>query len=176
NILVTDDGHCVLADFGLASVSGTQSLATSSVGSKGSVRWLCPEVLLPTLASQKKPHPSRDIYAYGCTALEIYTNLPPFHSYYHDAMILADLIAGKRPERPTQEEAPCLTDNVWQLIKQCWRQDASMRPQAREVVNKIINLIQGRFPDQITQDCGLVTKQAPQTSTRQTKTSRTSCE
>ncbi|KAJ7575854.1 kinase-like domain-containing protein, partial [Mycena floridula] len=70
NILVRDDGHCVLADFGLASVSGTQSLATSSVGSKGSVRWLCPEVL-PTLASQQKPHPSRDIYTYGCTALEV---------------------------------------------------------------------------------------------------------
>ncbi|KAJ7575964.1 kinase-like domain-containing protein [Mycena floridula] len=173
NIMVTNDGHCVLADFGLASVSETQSFATSSVGLKGSVRWLCPEVLLPT-ASQQKPHPSRDIYAYGCTALEIYTKRPPFHSYYHDAMIFTDLIAGKRPERPTQEEAPCLTNNVWQLIEQCWRQDASTRPQAREIASELINLIQRRFADEMAQDGGLVRKQASssQTPVRQHKTTR----
>ncbi|KAJ7575892.1 kinase-like domain-containing protein, partial [Mycena floridula] len=171
NILVTDDGHCVLADFGLASVSETQSLTTSSVGLTGSVRWLSPEVLSPT-ASQRKPHPSRDIYAYGCTALEIYTKLPPFHSYYHDITIFSEVISGKRPDRPTQEEAPCLTDNVWQLIEQCWRQDASMRPQAREVVNETINLIQGRFADQMAQDCGTVRNQASslQMPVRQCKT------
>ncbi|KAJ7575874.1 hypothetical protein C8J56DRAFT_1171771 [Mycena floridula] len=148
NILVTNDGHCVLADFGLASVSETQSFATSSVRSKGSVRWLSPEVLLPT-AIQRKPHPSRDIYAYGCTALEIYTKLPPFHLYTHDAMILIDLIAGKGPERPTQEEAPSLTDDVWQLIQRCWTHQTSDRPQAREVVEELMKLTRLRISDQM---------------------------
>ncbi|KAJ7572440.1 kinase-like domain-containing protein [Mycena floridula] len=164
---IADDGHCVLADFGLASVSETQSLATSSAGLKGSVRWLSPEVLVP-IASQRKPRPSRDIYAYGCTVLEIHTKLPPFHSYYHDVAIFSEVISGKRPPRPTLEEAPSLTDDVWHLIERCWTQEASDRPQAREVINNIINL---RFANQMSEDSELAVEQAPQTSVRQTKTS-----
>ena len=79
-----DDLRCCLADFGLASISESFSSATTgSVRTRGSIRWMAPEVLGSTTsdyddltsgderecASVDKS--SRDVYAFGCTVLEV---------------------------------------------------------------------------------------------------------
>ncbi|KAF9068879.1 kinase-like domain-containing protein [Rhodocollybia butyracea] len=73
NILVTDDFRCCLADFGLSVIS-TESqawtIATSNSLLKGAIHWLAPEYISPN-ASPKVPHTSRDIYAFGCTIVEV---------------------------------------------------------------------------------------------------------
>ena len=35
-----------------------------------------------------------------------------------------------RPERPELEDAPGLTNEIWNLAEQCWRKDAKERPDA----------------------------------------------
>ncbi|KAG8931427.1 hypothetical protein FRC01_001320 [Tulasnella sp. 417] len=72
NILINDSLQAVLGDFGLASLmqeSDTSSGLTTSRTPKGSLRYMSPELHLeedarPTLAS--------DVWAWGCTAFEIY--------------------------------------------------------------------------------------------------------
>ena len=77
NILVDDSLHCRLADFGLAAMTNESEqvfTSTTTGGVKGSFRWLAPELYqtgdtgLRLTGSSKS---SRDMYAYGCTALEV---------------------------------------------------------------------------------------------------------
>ncbi|KAJ7599215.1 hypothetical protein C8J56DRAFT_771156, partial [Mycena floridula] len=58
NILMHNDCHCCLMDFRLAFVVFHNDFK----GNRGSTSWFAPEYLSdqPT-----RPHPSRDVYAYG---------------------------------------------------------------------------------------------------------------
>ncbi|KAK7060776.1 hypothetical protein VNI00_000508 [Paramarasmius palmivorus] len=158
NILITDDFRCCLADFGLAIAVETQ-IMSSSGGLKGSFRWLSPELLpagaeLPT-PGHKRNKPSRDIYAFGCTILEvcnfllkrdtsvhlrfkIITGRPPFADLAEGAVLLK-VVQGERPGRPGSGWCP---DSIWDLIEQCWEHDPRRRPHIREINEHLDSMIQ----------------------------------
>ncbi|KAK0201588.1 kinase-like domain-containing protein [Desarmillaria ectypa] len=71
NILVMDDLRCCLADFGLSLFEESQALGNFS-SNRGSIRWLAPEYMDPNLFGGSYIT-ARDIYAHGCTAVEIFT-------------------------------------------------------------------------------------------------------
>lgn len=75
NILVTIDGRCCLADFGLALVTSesvTQVWSITSSGTtKGALRWMAPEYLESDGLAPTPIHSSRDVYAFGCTVVEV---------------------------------------------------------------------------------------------------------
>ncbi|KAK0468944.1 kinase-like domain-containing protein, partial [Armillaria novae-zelandiae] len=100
NILVTGDFHCCLADFGLAQAVMTRR--TESCDSKsGTVRWLAPELLQLDAPSHWHYMPSRDIYAFGCTVVEIFTGRVPFSDIIQEMSVaLAVLHHDRRPTRP----------------------------------------------------------------------------
>ena len=67
-MLVTDEGVCCLADFGLSSIFDSQRM-DKSPGLQGSVCWLAPELIQsgrPSVHSAK----AGDIYALACTIYE----------------------------------------------------------------------------------------------------------
>ncbi|KAE9387929.1 kinase-like protein [Gymnopus androsaceus JB14] len=80
NILVTNDLCCCLADFGLTLIisdSQTLSNATTSAMTKGTTRWMAPELIIPNNSAGKAPNnTSRDVYAFGCTVLEVTLSFP----------------------------------------------------------------------------------------------------
>ncbi|KAJ7598718.1 hypothetical protein C8J56DRAFT_172549 [Mycena floridula] len=130
NVLVQDNLRCCLADFGLSSMAASLSLRASSTGdSKGSIRWLAPEFFVSSGDRNHLKSTSRDIYAFACTILEVYTGHHPFLEHKIDPPVIHDVLAGQRPPRP-----PELNDDLWTLTQACWQQDPDRRPSARKVM------------------------------------------
>ncbi|KAJ3930576.1 MAG: kinase-like domain-containing protein, partial [Lentinula lateritia] len=130
NILVTEDFHCCLADFGLALVtadSRSWSTATTSTGMKGAIRWMAPELIIQGPVEEHPHHTSRDIYAFGCTVVEILTLKVPFHDQRTDAAVIYSLMQGERPARPQDVWCP---DTIWDLTTRCWTKNPALRPYA----------------------------------------------
>ncbi|KAK0471234.1 kinase-like domain-containing protein [Armillaria novae-zelandiae] len=138
NILVTGDFHCCLADFGLAHAVMTRR--TESCDSKsGTVRWLAPELLQLDAPSHWHYMPSRDIYAFGCTVVEIFTGRVPFSDIIQEMSVaLAVLHHDRRPTRPSYDELPY--DSLWSSIEVCWSKDIHKRPSSSSLVEMLNNL------------------------------------
>ncbi|KAJ7697232.1 kinase-like domain-containing protein [Mycena rosella] len=110
NILVDDDGHACLTDFGLTVLS--DATTTQTPNGAGSVAWMAPEMLNPTAFGL--PNPARtaasDIYAFGCVCLELFTGFPPFHqAILYDASVILQVIEGIRPSRPAGTLSPTIS-------------------------------------------------------------------
>ncbi|KAF9064951.1 kinase-like domain-containing protein [Rhodocollybia butyracea] len=138
NILITDDLRCCLTDFGLALITANSQswTATTTSSMKGAIRWMAPELFnhsdsVPAVLD----HPSRDIYAFGCTIIEILTLQYPFHDHKTDYAVLTSLMSGKRPQRPQNNWC---NDILWYLTTSCWKQDHSARPNAYEVYGLLL--------------------------------------
>ncbi|KAK0190045.1 kinase-like domain-containing protein [Armillaria mellea] len=135
NILVKDDLRCCLADFGLSLFAESQALDSTSRTKKGSVRWLAPEYIDPNVAIDRAYITARDIYAYGCTVVEIFTGEPPFNDIKNEAAVILALIAGKRPLRPRQ----LLQDSLWSLVMVCLTSSPSQRPNAGRISKVLVS-------------------------------------
>ncbi|KAF8486691.1 kinase-like domain-containing protein, partial [Gautieria morchelliformis] len=70
NILITDSGSAVLADFGLSKISHQET--TMALQGAGSPRWMAPELILTT-DTETGPVKSlkSDVYAFGHAMLEV---------------------------------------------------------------------------------------------------------
>lgn len=79
NILVDEDWHACLADFGLAvfAPSTTASTGTTSSQHGGSVRWMAPEMDDPQsfgLDTFRRTFAS-DVFAFACVCIEVWRTL-----------------------------------------------------------------------------------------------------
>ncbi|KAE9393764.1 kinase-like protein [Gymnopus androsaceus JB14] len=136
NILVNDELKCCLADFGLSVVAAESEAWTISSstanGIRGAVRWLAPEYLDPEESVQSQT--SRDVYAFGCTIVEIISQKIPFHDSRNDYAIMNRVIMGRRPDRP---ESIWCTDRLWSLTGKCWAHNPDDRPSVDEIHAKL---------------------------------------
>ena len=82
NILIDDDGHAVLTDFGLSKVieelTGPTGNTTSMLG--GTIRWQAPELIFDEHEEDEEgdsrksgpfPSLSSDVWSFACTAYEV---------------------------------------------------------------------------------------------------------
>ncbi|KAK0222061.1 kinase-like domain-containing protein [Armillaria fumosa] len=128
NVLVMDDLRCCLADFGLSLFSDSQAFDSSSGRNKGSTRWLAPEYMDSKLFNQLY-FTARDVYAYGCTVIEIFTGKPPFSDIKMDAGVISEVLIKKsRPPRPSSNIFP--DNGLWELVMACLSFISSQRPDA----------------------------------------------
>jgi serine/threonine protein kinase len=72
NILVDNDHHPRLADFGLGSIAESTAGSHTSKGG-GSIRWMAPE-LLRAEGDFQRTLPT-DVYSYGCVCVEVRHNM-----------------------------------------------------------------------------------------------------
>ncbi|KAJ7854911.1 kinase-like domain-containing protein, partial [Mycena leptocephala] len=129
NILVDDDGHACLIEFGLTVLSD-ETISQTNHG----VRWMAPETLDPTLTDLART-PAGDIYAFACVCLELYTGYPPFHAL-HDAAVMFQVVGGMRPGRPARDVIP---DHIWNIMEQCWAHNSADRPTILGIVLELDN-------------------------------------
>ncbi|KZT22871.1 kinase-like protein, partial [Neolentinus lepideus HHB14362 ss-1] len=121
NILIDDEGHARLADFGLSVLAEATRGAYSSSTPSGSTRWQSPELLDFDLPKFRKTTYS-DVWAFGCVCLEICTGRMPFPQIppNREVMVAVHILSGARPVRPDDEDVIGLTDNLWHLMQKCW--------------------------------------------------------
>jgi serine/threonine protein kinase len=110
-----------LADFGAARLVSDAATATAPRGPRGTPAWMAPEVARGGAAT-----PASDVWALGCTALELLTGRRPW-SELGGATEVGELLllvgfGGTRPAIPA-----CLSDACLDFLDRCLRRDAAQR-------------------------------------------------
>ncbi|KAI6147326.1 kinase-like domain-containing protein [Pisolithus tinctorius] len=100
--------------------------------SKDGLRWLSPE----QIDSFGKVTREADVWAFGMTALELFTRKPPYHDIPDTRNVIARILDGP-PARPT-DQSTCsrLTDEWWEIFSLCWK-DESSRSAISDIASKI---------------------------------------
>ncbi|KAG9035867.1 hypothetical protein FS837_001805 [Tulasnella sp. UAMH 9824] len=147
NVLVKENVDAVLCDFGLSSfiyepeiVSGL----TTSKSIKGATRYMSPELV----RDESKHTLQSDVWAWGCTTLEIVTGTIPYSNRASDLTVLMDILANA-PPGPIDTLSDLLLDSdadpassktvssLRSIILQCWDVNPTNRPSSSGILQKI---------------------------------------
>jgi len=72
---------------------------------------------------------------------QIFTNETPLGELAFSQFIELVVEQNVRPERPDDEDAPQLSDALWELVEKCWVKDPKSRPTANAVCNTLSDLL-----------------------------------
>ncbi|CAE6388600.1 unnamed protein product [Rhizoctonia solani] len=142
NILVSDDGHVQLTDFGSAILLRPQALCFTKTNVKGTLRFMAPEILSGV---SNQGSVQADIYA---TGMQILSGELPYANK-NDFQVWASVVNEKSlPDQPdfhkylgvrTQDDV----NMVWNLLKRCWNSNPKDRPTAAEIKDVLMDIEQG---------------------------------
>ena len=134
NILLTVDGVCKLADFGAATLSSTDRIHTSLIGTPN---WMPPEVI-----KQEGHTESADIWSLGCTVLEMLTGKVPWSSV--GGMQVLFFITSDTPIVPKVVEATAdldLDSQALDFLISCLQRNPSSRPNVGSLLDHSWNYL-----------------------------------
>ncbi|KAG6333945.1 hypothetical protein ID866_5142 [Astraeus odoratus] len=133
NVMVGEDGHALLSDYGLTSLIESSFDMTAATPIHPTVRWMAPE----QIDNNGKVTTQGDVWALGMTALELFTRQPPY-SAIHDMRGIITRILQEPPDRPS-DESTCsrMTDQWWEICTLCWTRDESLRPSISAILKGI---------------------------------------
>ncbi|QRW06932.1 hypothetical protein RhiLY_05931 [Ceratobasidium sp. AG-Ba] len=133
NVLVSQDGVPLLADFGTATLQKyTLKFTSTSTKSNISYRWAAPELFQEETCSA-----SADVYALGMTILEAITGEIPWAGKPDHAVMFSATLKKDHSTRP-EEHIPTSSEQgetLWSLLRQCWQFEPEKRPSAHQVKN-----------------------------------------
>ncbi len=119
NILITEDGHVRLADFGIASLRG------GGGGEPEGLVWGTPEYMCPEQASGRTSDGRCDLYSLGVVLIEALTGEPPRADEEPQAALVR-MRAGARPASDPSQVAP--PTPLERVLAQCVERDPDLRP------------------------------------------------
>ena len=154
NIIIRDSGpghpEVLVADFGSACLLATPAGMPDEGEERGTPSFMAPELLLPTKFGLEKMAPSKeaDVYAFGVTMYQVLTGKRPFRPV-RKAGIIRAVISGERPTKPENAEEIGMTDSLWNLLRDCWKEDRKTRPNIHHVVDGIDAIVYPPTPSPI---------------------------
>lgn len=140
NVLVSSDHRALLTDFGLTTLNDYTFIIICTFGG-GSLPWMSPELLEESPLST-----ASDVWAFGMTALELFTREIPFR-LNNVGRVLGSILRRKLPPRPNEESTQFrLTDAWWKICTSCWRSDPSSRPTMKDLLEEVEAAVICEFP------------------------------
>ncbi|XP_030449868.1 probable LRR receptor-like serine/threonine-protein kinase At3g47570 [Syzygium oleosum] len=105
NVLLDDDMHALVSDFGLAKflMARASQAESSSIGLRGTIGYVAPEYGLTREVSTQG-----DVYSYGILLLELFTGKRPTESMFASNFKLHDFVEMALPDRPMKVIDPSL--------------------------------------------------------------------
>ena len=96
---------------------------------------MSPELLDPDRFGFRNSRPTKesDCYALGMVILEVLTSQAPFPRYT-GFVVMRKVVDGERPERPRGPKAVWFTDDLWEMLEQCWSSQPNLRPSVELVL------------------------------------------
>ena len=132
NILIDQDGHARLADFGLSTIMSDPSyqLFSSTETGGGTQRWMSPELIRPQRfgLSNSRPTISSDCYALGMVTYEVISGNQPFSGHVGPTVLMM-VLDGERPPRDAD-----FPDILWDILQRCWMAQPGDRPSIKQVL------------------------------------------
>ncbi|KIO27224.1 hypothetical protein M407DRAFT_73464 [Tulasnella calospora MUT 4182] len=121
NLLISDNGHVLLCDFGLAKPTHAQT--STALKGAGTLRWQSPE-----LWNNEPRSFGSDVYAFAMTIVEMMTGKHPYHETKNSALITVRIVGGSTPEpKPAPRDWP---NGLLDLVRKCWVVEPKDRPDA----------------------------------------------
>ncbi|XP_059664122.1 serine/threonine-protein kinase STY8-like [Cornus florida] len=139
NIFLDDAMHVRVADFGHARFLCDGEMAlTGETGKDRTYVYMAPEVMRCEPYSEKC-----DVYSFGIILNELITGEYPYiETDFGPAKIAMEVVEGRlRPRLPEDENH--LLEDLIDLIKHSWDEDADMRPSFEMITLKLRNIQQG---------------------------------
>jgi len=153
NILINEHRRACIADFGLTTVTGVVTHATTgfsrasvisndtlmSFTGGGTSRWMSPELLFPEKfgmpqSEGNRPTRQSDCYAFGMVIYEVLCGHCPYVEHHLDSLVVNAVIEGVRPEKPEMAKRLGFSEEIWWLVKSCWSPDRNSRSRVEEIL------------------------------------------
>ncbi|KAJ3566251.1 hypothetical protein NP233_g7115 [Leucocoprinus birnbaumii] len=145
NVLISDDGWCLITDFGVTQVSTATVTAVGVVPC--TLRFAAPEAIESSVGPTKE----RDVWSFGCLCYHTISRLLPYYQYSRDVQIIVALGLKRPLRRPVPDESfdwdddddderndyDEIDDEVWNLITKC----CAPKPEDRLTASQILELI-----------------------------------
>ncbi|KAG8912858.1 hypothetical protein FRC01_004858, partial [Tulasnella sp. 417] len=137
NILLSDEGQPLLADFGLSTILGAEELYSSSHRVGGSLAWMAPECMIGGARSRQS-----DVYSFGNVAFAVLTGELPYDGL-SDTQIVIKVCNEARPGGPVEgwNKYPQLHGSIGDLLRACWSRSPEARPSMPTIVERLTTLL-----------------------------------
>ena len=149
NILIDEDLHIRICDFGYARKDNESSHMTQNVGT---IQWMAPE-----LFNRNGFYTSKvDIFSYGILLWELVTQNEPYKGMEASSIPYKVLQKNLRP--PLSDDEASI--EVRSLISRCWDFDPDKRPNCDEIIEEFLSgkiIFEGADPKQVNDYIRLVT-------------------
>ena len=130
-----------VADFGIAKAHGHTLMTTAGAtqkapGGQGTPAYMAPELFrgLPDAGMDEKC----DAYSYGVMLWECFTGRVPWDwMANHLQVIFAVAVEGSRLPLPDASESCGVTEELRDLVLQCWKEDPASRPRFKDVERRV---------------------------------------
>ncbi|KAJ3927538.1 MAG: hypothetical protein NXY57DRAFT_1105715 [Lentinula lateritia] len=130
NVLVDDNIHCVISDFGQSEMRSEAYRISGTALPHGTLRWQAPEIF----AGSSQLTVEMDVYAFAVCCTEVLSLGRMPWPLYDDNQVQNHIMANQRPDVPPT----CFTSpNLIDLIQLCWATNPLNRPLFSEVASEL---------------------------------------
>lgn len=130
---MTDQYRTVLSDFGVSrALDEIPSGLSTSNCLGGTLRYCCPELVNDSETKKSLPN---DIWAWGCTVLEILTGMIPYADLKSEPTLILALMQGRFPADKELLVIP--VPELRTLLTRCWNNEPDQRPSVGDCFNVV---------------------------------------